>query len=248
MEPLYRGTRRRLREIPGRRARSIRRLARSAVASSRRRFDELHAARGRGLDARAAHGRAGERPRSSTRLKRRGRLAPPPPAPVRTQRNEAESSVALLGFHALAEVLVVLRKLRECCKMKTVSRRKIARHVRLARSRLPWCVTLSVIGLALVSVCPPSAPAVGRADLSIKHDLFRGVRAIRVTHDRNKLHLELVRLLAIDARTGRRRVHGGGESSLFGGSRRRSRESGVSSTSARTTAGRSPPPRGTQTG
>ena len=68
---------------PGRRARSIRRLARSAVASSRRRFHELHAARGRGLDARAAHGRAGERPRSSTRLKRRGRLAPPPPAPVR---------------------------------------------------------------------------------------------------------------------------------------------------------------------
>jgi hypothetical protein len=72
-------------------------------------------------------------------------------------------------------------------------------------------VTLSVIGLALVSVCPPSAPAVGRADLSIKLDLLHGVRAIRVTHDRNKLHLELVRLLAH-----LRRAHGTTTSSRRG--------------------------------
>ena len=83
-----------------------------------------------------------------------------------------------------------------CRKMKTVSVRKIPRHVRLDRSRLPWCIALSVIGLALVSGCPPSAPAVVRADPSIKQDLLRGVRAIRVTRDRNKLHLELVHLLA----------------------------------------------------
>jgi hypothetical protein len=80
--------------------------------------------------------------------------------------------------------------------MKTVSVRKIPRHVRLDRSRLPWCIALSVIGLALVSGCPPSAPAVVRADPSIKQDLLRGVRAIRVTRDRNKLHLKLVHLLA----------------------------------------------------
>lgn len=55
---------------------------------------------------------------------------------------------------------------------------------------------LRAIGLAVVSGFPPSAPAVGRADPSIKHDLLRGVKAIRVTSDRNQLQLELVRLLA----------------------------------------------------
>ena len=49
---------------------------------------------------------------------------------------------------------------------------------------------------ALVSGCPPSAPAVGRADPSIKQEVLRGVRAIRVTPDRNKLHLTLVHILA----------------------------------------------------
>ena len=83
-----------------------------------------------------------------------------------------------------------------CCKMKTVSMRKLARHVRLARARLPCCMALCLIGLSLVSGCRASAPALGRADLSIKQDLLRGVREIRVTHDRKKLHAELVHLLA----------------------------------------------------
>jgi hypothetical protein len=83
-----------------------------------------------------------------------------------------------------------------CCKMKAVSMRKAARHVRLARARLPCCIALCLTGLALVSGCRPSAPAVGRADLSIKQDLLRGVREIRVTRDRTKLHAELVHLLA----------------------------------------------------
>ena len=104
----------------------------------------------------------------------RGVRFPPPPCPNR-------SSTATVSM---------------CRKMKTVSVRKIPRHVRLDRSRLPWCIALSVIGLALVSGCPPSAPAVVRADPSIKQDLLRGVRAIRVTRDRNKLHLKLVHLLA----------------------------------------------------
>jgi hypothetical protein len=88
-----------------------------------------------------------------------------------------------------------------CCKMKTVSMRKLARHVRPARARLLCCVALCLIGLALVSGCRSSAPALGRADLSIKQDLLRGVREIRVTRDREKLHAELVRLLAHLRRT-----------------------------------------------
>ena len=74
--------------------------------------------------------------------------------------------------------------------------RKIARRVRLARARLPCCMALCFIGLALVSGCRQSAPALGPADLSIRRDLIRGVREIRMTHDRKKLHAELVHLLA----------------------------------------------------
>lgn len=74
--------------------------------------------------------------------------------------------------------------------------RNIARHVRLARARPFCCTALCLIGLALVGGCGPSAPAIGRADLSIKQDLLRGVREIRVTHDRKKLHAELVHVLA----------------------------------------------------
>jgi len=57
-------------------------------------------------------------------------------------------------------------------------------------------VALCFIGLAQVSGGQASAPAPGRADLSIKQDLVRGVREIRVTHDRKKLHAELVHLVA----------------------------------------------------
>ena len=112
-----------------------------------------------------------------------------------------------------------------CCKVKTVSVPKIPRHVRLASARLPWCIALSVIGLVLVSGYPPSAQAVGRADPSIKQDLLRGVRAIRVTRDRNKLHLELVHLLAhlrrahgttTSARRGRELALRGFEATLTG--------------------------------
>ena len=83
-----------------------------------------------------------------------------------------------------------------CRTMKTVSMRTFARHVRLARARLPWWTALCLIGLALVSGCQPSAPALGEADASIKQDLLRGVGEIRGTHDRKKLHAQLVHLLA----------------------------------------------------
>lgn len=73
---------------------------------------------------------------------------------------------------------------------------KFARHVRLARARLPGCMALCLVGLALVSGCGPPAPALVRADLSIKQDLLRGVREIRGTHDRRRLRVELVQLVA----------------------------------------------------
>ena len=57
-------------------------------------------------------------------------------------------------------------------------------------------MALCLIGLSLVSGCRASAPALGRADPSIKQDLLRGVREIRVTHDRKKLHADLVHRLA----------------------------------------------------
>jgi hypothetical protein len=57
-------------------------------------------------------------------------------------------------------------------------------------------MALCLVGLALISGCQPSAPRLGRADLSIRQDLLRGVREIRVTHDRKKLHAKLVLLLA----------------------------------------------------
>jgi hypothetical protein len=74
--------------------------------------------------------------------------------------------------------------------------RKIAPHARPARARLLCWIALCLIGLAAVTGCRPSAPAPGRADLSIERDLRRGVREIRVTRDRHKLHAELVQLLA----------------------------------------------------
>ena len=79
--------------------------------------------------------------------------------------------------------------------------RKDTRHTRLARARLPCCIALCLIGLAPVTGCHPSAPALGPADLSIERDLRRGVEEIRATRDRKKLHAELVRLLAHLRRT-----------------------------------------------
>ena len=135
-----------------------------------------------------------------------------------------------------------------CSTMKTVSMRGFARHVRLARARLPWWTALCLIGLALVSGCQPSAPALGDADVSIRQDLLRGVGEIRGTRDRKKLHAELVHLLAhlrrahgttASARRGREFALRGFEATLKG-------VRSISSTSARTTAGRSPPRRGTR--
>ena len=74
--------------------------------------------------------------------------------------------------------------------------RKVARHARPARARLPFCIALCLIGLAPVLGCGPSAPAPGRADLSIVQDLRRGIREIRVTRDRKKLRAQLVQLVA----------------------------------------------------
>lgn len=112
-----------------------------------------------------------------------------------------------------------------CCTMKTVSMRKVARHVLPAGARLPWWTALCVIGLALVSGCGQSAPALGEADVSIEQDLLRGVREIRGTHDRKKLHAELVHLLAhlrrahgttASARRGRKLALQGFEATLKG--------------------------------
>jgi len=57
-------------------------------------------------------------------------------------------------------------------------------------------MALCLIGLGSVSGCRTSAPAPARADLSIAQDLRRGVREIKVTRDRRKLHAELVQLVA----------------------------------------------------
>jgi hypothetical protein len=95
--------------------------------------------------------------------------------------------------------------------MRIVSLGKIVRQVRPARARLACCVALCLIGPALVGGCRPSAPAAGRADLSIEQDLLRGVREIRSTHDRKKLHAELVQVLAH-----LRRTHGTTASARWG--------------------------------
>jgi hypothetical protein len=75
--------------------------------------------------------------------------------------------------------------------------RTIALAVRVTRARLPFCVALCLVGLALVGGCTSSTPpALARADLSIRQDLQRGVGEIRTARDRRKLHAQLVRLLA----------------------------------------------------
>jgi len=95
----------------------------------------------------------------------------------------------------------------------------------LARARPCCCTALCLIGLALVGGCGPSTPAAERAGLSIKHDLLRGVREIRGTDDRKKLHAQLVLVLAqlrrahgttADARRGRKLALQGFEATLKG--------------------------------
>ena len=54
-----------------------------------------------------------------------------------------------------------------------------------------WLTTLVLVG-----GCGQSTPASGRADVSVKQDLLRGVQEIRANPDRKKLHAELVRTLA----------------------------------------------------
>lgn len=69
---------------------------------------------------------------------------------------------------------------------------KSVRHVRLARTRPCSWIALWLIALVLVGGCGQSTPAGGRGDASIKHDLLRGVRQIRDSHNRKILHAELV--------------------------------------------------------
>jgi hypothetical protein len=78
---------------------------------------------------------------------------------------------------------------------------RIGRDVRLARSPLPWCTALCLIGLALVSACRSSEPSLAGADLSIKQGLLSGVREIRETRDRKKLYAQLLHRLADLRRT-----------------------------------------------
>jgi hypothetical protein len=63
------------------------------------------------------------------------------------------------------------------------------------RVRSRW-LALCLVGVALVSGCRSSPPALARDDVSITRDLLRGVREIRETRDRKKLHAELVQLVA----------------------------------------------------
>jgi len=72
-------------------------------------------------------------------------------------------------------------------------------------------MTLCLVGLALVSGCGSSAPTPGPTDRSIEQDLLRGVREIRTTHDRERLRVELVHLLAH-----LRRLHGTTETARRG--------------------------------
>jgi hypothetical protein len=87
----------------------------------------------------------------------------------------------------------------------------IAPPVRPARARVPGCIALCLVGLALVGGCGSSPPALETGDRSIRQDLVRGVRAIRTTHDRHRLHAELVRLVAH-----LRRFHGTTETARHG--------------------------------
>lgn len=80
--------------------------------------------------------------------------------------------------------------------MRPVSIGKILRRARLARIRPCSWTALWLIALVVVGGCGQSTPASGRADVLIKQDVLRGVRQIRATHDRKKLHAQLVRTLA----------------------------------------------------
>ena len=60
---------------------------------------------------------------------------------------------------------------------------------------LRW-TALWLLALVLAGGCGSSTPRVGTADASIERDLLRGVGQIRATHDRKKLHAELVATVA----------------------------------------------------
>ena len=79
--------------------------------------------------------------------------------------------------------------------------RNVVRHVRPPRARLARSTALCLVGLVLLGGCGSSAPAPSRGDLSIERDLLRGVREIRETRDRRKLHADLVHLVAQLRRT-----------------------------------------------
>src|SRR5947207_7353530 len=73
-----------------------------------------------------------------------------------------------------------------------------------ARDRVPWfvhAIPVVLIAFVLVSGCGQSTPVSAGADASVKQDLLRGVRQIRATHDRKKLHAELIGTLARLQRT-----------------------------------------------
>jgi hypothetical protein len=183
----------------------------------------LNLRRKAGTSPRCHRCRFGAAPPKATEARRRGDGGWPATRSRRSSRWRPRSGAS--DSRCLHHNRSVPATVSVCCKVKTVSVPKIPRHVRLARARLPWCIALSVIGLVLVSGYPPSAQAVGRADPSIKQDLLRGVRAIRVTRDRNKLHLELVHLVAhlrrahgttTSARRGRELALRGFEATLTG--------------------------------
>src|SRR5581483_6317514 len=135
---------------------------------------------------------------------------------------------------------------RPCGSVPTV---KIVRRARLACIAPGGCTALWLVALMLVGGCGRSMPVSGGSEVFVKQDLLRGVRQIHATHDRKKLHAELIGTLArlqraqgttAAARRGRELAIQGFEATL--------QESAASSTSTRTTAARSRPPRETQHG
>jgi hypothetical protein len=62
--------------------------------------------------------------------------------------------------------------------------------------RLVYTIPVVLLTLVVAGGCAQSTPVSPEADTSVKQDLLRGVRQIRVTHDRKKLQAELMSCLA----------------------------------------------------
>jgi hypothetical protein len=62
--------------------------------------------------------------------------------------------------------------------------------------RRRWTALFCLLSLAVAGGCGSPRSGVGTVDSSVRRDLLTGVARIRATHDREKLHVELTRVLA----------------------------------------------------